>query len=148
MIDFIKVGNKIAKYRIQSKLTQEDLAATLFVTRQLVSKWENGTGIPSIDVLLELSKLFNTNFEDLLCLNEESEISEENIFKGRNRLYVISSIINNELKVNLPEVFYQFASMERMMVLKAIKEGSLECDLAELFPKLTVGEQNYLRKGE
>lgn len=148
MIDFIKVGNKIAEYRIQSKLTQEDLAASLFITRQLVSKWENGTGVPSIDVLLELSKLFNTNFEDLLCLNEESEISEENIFKGRNRLYVISSIINNELKVNLPEVFYQFASMERMMVLKAIKEGSLECDLAELFPKLTIGEQNYLRKGE
>ena len=107
MIDFVKVGMKITKYRKQNKLTQDDIASKLYVSRQLVSKWENGTGIPSIDVLIELSKLFHISFEELLCLNEENTIDKENIFAGKDRMYVVSCIINGDIKVNLADVFYQ-----------------------------------------
>lgn len=146
MIDFIKVGKKIAKYRKQHELTQDDIAEKLFVTRQLVSKWENGSGIPSIDVLLELSKLFKVTFEDILCLNDEKTVANENIFSGKNRMYVIQSIIKKEIIVDLPNIFYQLSPVERMMILKGIKNGELKCDLNELYPKLTPGEQVYLRK--
>ncbi|MBD5390634.1 helix-turn-helix transcriptional regulator [bacterium] len=71
MIDFIRVGRKLTNYRKKLQLTQDDVAERLFVTRQLVSKWENGTGVPSIDCLLELCKLYNTTFEDILCLDGE-----------------------------------------------------------------------------
>ena len=114
MIDFIKVGSKITKCREELNLTQKDVAEKLFVSRQLVSKWENGSGIPSIDVLLELSLLFRVTFEELLCLDEE--------------------------------VFYQFSPIERMMILKAIKDESLNANMDELLPKLTIGEQTFLRK--
>ena len=70
MINFILVGEKLAKYRKESGLTQDEVAARLFVTRQLVSKWETGSGIPSIDCLLELCKLYQKTFEDILCLND------------------------------------------------------------------------------
>lgn len=146
MIDFVKVGSKIAYYRKKHNLTQDDLADNLFVSRQLVSKWENGNSVPSIDVLLELSNIFKVTFEDLLCLNEINEVDENDIFKGRNRMYVIQAIIKNEFKVNLPDVFYQFSPVERMMILKSIKDKEIECDLIELYPKLTPGEQSYLRK--
>lgn len=146
MIDFVKVGMKITKYRKQNKLTQDDIASKLYVSRQLVSKWENGTGIPSIDVLIELSKLFHITFEELLCLNEENTIDKENIFAGKDRMYVISCIINGDIKVNLADVFYQFSNYERMIVLKAIKEEKLIVNLNELYPKLTINEQVYLRK--
>jgi|SRR5690554_841075 len=146
MIDFKKVGIKIAKYRKNNNLTQDDLAEKLFVTRQLVSKWENGVGIPSIDVLLELSKLFNVTFEDILCLNDEKTINKDDIFNGRNRMFVIQSIIKKELIVDLPNIFYQLSPVERMIILKEIKTGELSCNLEELFPKLTPGEQIYLRK--
>lgn len=146
MIDFKKVGIKISKYRKNNNLTQDDLAEKLFVTRQLVSKWENGTGIPSIDVLLELSKMFNVSFEDILCLNDEKTINSDDIFNGRNRMFVIQSIIRKELNVNLPNMFYQLSPVERMIILKEIKKGELSCDLEELIPKLTPGEQLYLRK--
>ena len=148
MIDFKKVGNKISKYRKNNNLTQDDLAEKLFVTRQLVSKWENGTGIPSIDVLLELSKIFNVTFEDILCLNDEKTINNDDIFQGRNRIFVIQSIIRKEIIVNLPNIFYQLSPVERMIILKEIKEGELTCDLDELFPKLTPGEQIYLKRKE
>lgn len=146
MIDFVKVGMKITKYRKQNKLTQDDIASKLYVSRQLVSKWENGTGIPSIDVLIELSKLFHITFEELLCLNEENTIDKENIFAGKDRMYVVSCIINGDIKVNLADVFYQFSNYERMIVLKAIKEEKLIVNLNELYPKLTINEQVYLRK--
>ena len=58
MIDFVKVGARIAEYRKKSGLSQEELAERLFVTRQAISKWENGTSVPSIDTLCEISKMF------------------------------------------------------------------------------------------
>lgn len=148
MIDFVKVGSKITKYRKEQNLTQDDIAEKLFVSRQLVSKWENGTGVPSIDVLLELCKLFEITFEELLCLNDEIYVDENDIFKGRNRLFVVQSVIDGNIKVNLSEVFYQFSPIERTMVLKAIKEGRLETKMDELNPKLTPGEQNFISKDD
>lgn len=146
MIDFVKVGNVIMTKRRQLNMTQDDLANHLFVTRQLVSKWENGTGVPSIDVLIELSKLFKIPVEELLCLNEEFIVNEENIFSGHNRMFVIEKIINNNIKVDLPSVFYQFSNTERMIVLRAIKDGRLKINIKELYPKLTPEEQLYIRK--
>ena len=58
------------------------------------------------------------------------------------------SIIDGSIKVNLSEVFYQFSPIERMMVLKAIKEERLKTNMKELFPKLTPGEQKFIRKDE
>lgn len=148
VIDFIKVGMKLVKYRKLNNFTQDDIALKLFVSRQLVSKWENGTGIPSIDVLLELSKLYHVTFEELLCLNDDIDIDEENIFNGRNRMYVVQSIIKGDLKPNLANVFYQFSPLERSLVLRAIKEGKLNVKIDELYPKLIDSEQAYLRKDD
>lgn len=146
MIDFEKVGNVIMTHRKQLNMTQDDLANRLFVTRQLISKWETGTGIPSIDALIELSKLFSLSIEELLCLNDQIELDETNIFNGHNRMFVIQNIINKTIDVDLPNVFYQFSKAERMIVLKAIKERKLKVDLDELYPKLTREEQYFLRK--
>lgn len=80
MIDFLSVGKKLTQYRKKYNLTQDEIAERLFVTRQLVSKWENGTGVPSIDCLLELCKLYETTFEDILCLNELEKWNKPLIF--------------------------------------------------------------------
>lgn len=144
MIDFVQVGNKIAKYRKQKNMTQDELAEILFVTRQALSKWENGTSVPSTDTLLNLCKVFNVSFEEILCLDEEIEIDEENIFHGHERLFIVNKIINNEIDVNLANVFYQFSPRERMVVLKAIKEKRINTNINELVVKLTESEKKYL----
>lgn len=146
MIDFSKVGKVIMTKRKEKNMTQDDLASHLYVTRQLVSKWEKGIGVPSIDVLIELTKLFSISIEELLCLNETIEIDESNIFSGHNRLSIVENIINANIKVNLPNVFYQFSPTERMIVLKAIKDKRIVIDINELYPKLTPGEQLFLTK--
>ena len=148
MIDFVEVGNKIAKLRREFKLSQEELADQLYITRQALSTWEHGTSIPSIDSLLELWKIFSISFEEMLCLQEDSEIDPDNIFSGHNRSYVIEQIISRKIKVDIPNVLYQMSPAERLVVLKAIKAGEIEIDdEEELFCKLTNSEMRFLTGG-
>ena len=56
----------IFELRTKMLLTQEELAEKVFVTRQAVSRWENGDTIPDIDKLKLLSNLFNVSINTLL----------------------------------------------------------------------------------
>ena len=60
------LGETIKEYRTQSQMTQEFVAEQLGVSRQAVSKWENGTSDPSTSNLLALAKLFGVNASELL----------------------------------------------------------------------------------
>jgi len=56
----------IAKLRMEHNLTQEELAQKVFVTRQAVSRWENGETTPNIETLKLLSGLFDVSINTLL----------------------------------------------------------------------------------
>ena len=60
------LGETIKEYRTQKQMTQEFVAEQLGVSRQAVSKWENGTSDPSTSNLLALAKLFGVNASELL----------------------------------------------------------------------------------
>ncbi|MBE6536593.1 MAG: helix-turn-helix transcriptional regulator [Ruminococcaceae bacterium] len=146
MIDFVKVGARISEHRKRMGLSQEELAEKLYVTRQAISKWENGTSVPSIDTLCEISKMFKVSFEEILGLfdNEKIEVDKSNIFIGHDRSFIVSKIASGEIKVKLDEVFYQMSPAERMYILKHIKEGLLKARIDELWVKLTPSEQKFL----
>lgn len=148
MIDFVKVGNKIASLRKLRGLSQEELAEKLYVTRQALSKWENGS-VPSIDIVLQLCKVFDVTFEELLCLNEAPSLAvhPEDIFKGQLRNQVLSAILSGKLSVDLVKVFPQFEPNERWVVLKALKEKKIRYDEKELQKQLTPAEIHYLQGG-
>ena len=56
---------KLQALRKQKHLTQEELAAELFVSRTAISKWESGRGYPSIDSLKEISGFFSKFLQHL-----------------------------------------------------------------------------------
>ena len=60
------LGEAIKEHRTQCKMTQEFVAESLGVSRQAVSKWENGTSDPSTSNLIALAKLFGVSAGDLL----------------------------------------------------------------------------------
>lgn len=66
MLNYNEIGKKIRKERIKRNLTQDDLAEILFVTRQAISKWENGKTLPDYESLLNLSNLFTISINDIL----------------------------------------------------------------------------------
>jgi len=147
MIDFVEVGNKIASKRKEMKMSQDQLADRLYITRQALSKWENGTSIPSIDSLLELCKIFSISFDEILCLDANSPIDPDNIFEGHERNYVIEQIIKKKIDVNIPDVLYQMSPSERLVILKEVRDGNLEVDRQDLVVKLTKSEIRYLTGG-
>jgi len=56
----------IYELRVKNRLSQEDLAEKVFVTRQAVSRWERGDTIPNIETLKLLSKIFDVSINTLL----------------------------------------------------------------------------------
>lgn len=56
----------ILDLRIQKGLSQDELAEKVFVTRQAVSRWENGETIPNTETLKLLSKFFDVSINTLL----------------------------------------------------------------------------------
>lgn len=46
--------------------TQEDIAKKLDISRQAVSKWETGTAVPDLEVLLKISRLYDITINDIL----------------------------------------------------------------------------------
>lgn len=56
----------ILNLRIKHNLSQDELAEKLFVTRQAVSRWENGDTVPNTETLKLLSKVFDVSINTLL----------------------------------------------------------------------------------
>lgn len=144
MLDCIAVGKKIQEYRLRNHYNQEQLAELLYVSRQAVSRWELGQAVPTIDNMIELSRLFAVSFEELLCLNDDKEPDPQNIFRGHDRDYIVRRICDGDLKVDLSEVFWQFSSEERMQVLSSIKRKG-DTIGAALYDRLSTAERAFMR---
>ena len=60
------LGEVLKEHRTRCSMTQEFVAESLGVSRQAVSKWENGTADPSTSNLLKLAKLYGITPEELI----------------------------------------------------------------------------------
>ncbi len=106
-----------------SKPSQEDLAGKLDISRQAVSKWETGTAIPDLEILLKLSRLYNITINNIL----EPDIRPQRITDFEQ----ISTIPERELK----EILKQF-DMDSLAtaLLGASPETNNFCE--KLFPTI------------
>lgn len=86
-MDSVKIGKFIHDLRIKNGLTQSELANKLSVTSQAISKWENGRGIPDIEMLKKLSEEFNIDISELI--NGEIKVKE----KINKKYYFIGILI-------------------------------------------------------
>lgn len=66
------LGEVLYAHRTACKMTQEFVAETIGVSRQAVSKWENGTSDPSTANLIALAKLYGVSADELI-----KEVSEK-----------------------------------------------------------------------
>ena len=62
----VKTGQAIAALRTKADMTQEQLAAQLFVSRDLVSKWETEKSPPNYKMILKIAELFSVEVDVLL----------------------------------------------------------------------------------
>ncbi|MBO4509351.1 MAG: helix-turn-helix transcriptional regulator [Spirochaetaceae bacterium] len=76
-------AEKLKELRKQKSISQEQLAEKIFVSRQAITKWESGNGLPDIENLIAISSLFNESLDSLLS-EEKSLISKhEFLYESR-----------------------------------------------------------------
>lgn len=95
----IKVGKNIKKLREKKGLTQEKLANFLGVTPQAISRWENETGYPDIELLPLIANFFNVTIDELL--DREIEKNKLEIQEGIKEIDRLNSIGEKEKRKEL-----------------------------------------------
>ncbi|MBQ3986315.1 MAG: helix-turn-helix transcriptional regulator [Oscillospiraceae bacterium] len=83
-MDMIKMGSFLAELRKENNLTQAELGEKLGVTNKTISRWETGTYMPPVEMLEELSHMYNMTINELLSgkklsTEEYKEMAEYNI---------------------------------------------------------------------
>lgn len=69
----MNLGENIYKCRTAKNLSQGELSDALSVSRQSVSKWENGNAVPELDKLMKMSKLFDVTLDELVFGHTKKE---------------------------------------------------------------------------
>ena len=73
------IGETIRELRDSFNINQVELAKNLGVTKQCVSNWENDNILPSIDMLIKISKFFNVTTDYLLGLKDTTTINVDGL---------------------------------------------------------------------
>ena len=94
------IGSKIKAARLEKKLTQEQVAEILGVSRQTISNWENEKSYPDIISVIELSNLYSISLDVLLKGDEKMiEHLEESTDVVKSNQKMIGAIIVNIIVV-------------------------------------------------
>lgn len=67
------IGKNIRTLRIRKKLSQDQLAEVLHVTRQTVSNYETGRSRPDVEMLAALAQALDADVKELLCAPADRE---------------------------------------------------------------------------
>jgi len=145
MLDLVLIGTRITNLRKQAGFTQNQLAETLYVTHQAVSKWEKGKSIPSIEILYELTKLFKVSIDYLLENTEIEENDYDQLFKNLPRDVVITKFIHSSNPSETMDlVFYRLTRKERMQIINHLVYNNDFLQVSDVWPYLNKAERTYL----
>jgi len=79
------ISQRLMQLRKQHHLSQNELAQKLNLTRQSISKWENGRGYPDLDNLILLSKIYQLTVDELLKVESIESANEYVVEKAITR---------------------------------------------------------------
>lgn len=105
MLDF---GNRLKDLRLMYGLTQEEVADKICVTKQAVSKWENGLSLPDVAALGSLAELYNTTIDFLLTGEEKVRIEKKIEIVEKVETVEVEKPLSEEEKERLQDRYVQF----------------------------------------
>ena len=109
------IGKRIAFFRKEKGLTQEELAQHMGVSPQAVSKWENDQTCPDISALPKLARLFGVTVDELLEGKEALPAvrvlppEERRDIKDMLLRVIVDSAQGDKIRVNLPMALMEIA---------------------------------------
>lgn len=107
--------DKLPKLRKEKNLSQEQLADRLNVSRQAVSKWENGSSYPDMDKIMLLCDVLDCNLDELL---DDGVINSNN---SSNNKFNINNYVKDFLKF-ITSIYNMFRNMSFKQIVKCFLE--------------------------
>ena len=65
-MDQQKIGAFLKELRKEKNITQEELAEKMLVSRRTVSRWETGSNMPDLDILIDISEFYDVDLREIL----------------------------------------------------------------------------------
>ena len=137
----MKFGENLKKVRKNKKMSQEQLAEKVNVSRQSISKWETGEAYPEMNNILQLCKIFNckindlihTDMSDISSLDEEiimnvvkfNEKKQKQVKSLSNVIELIGKIGGIVLKVAIPFIIVAMLIIPYIINNIEIKENNI-----------------------
>ena len=141
------INKRISSARKASNMTQQELADKLNVSRSTISNWEVGRNYPDLDMIVELSDIFNLSLDSLL--REDTEMIEEVSKEQRNgkkrkwwiagltSALIISFVILGMVLKESTNFFHYFSPVHMVMVNK--EENELDWHTATFYKENFIG---------
>ena len=76
-MDQIKIGEFLKTLRKEKALTQEQLAEQFHVSRRSVSRWETGSNMPDLSILVALAEFYEVDIKEIIDGTRKSELMNE-----------------------------------------------------------------------
>lgn len=94
----MELGKQIRMYRLENKLSQEELADRIYVSRQTISNWENDKNYPDINSLVLLSEVFKVSLDkiikgDIDVMKDVIKKEEVDKMNRYGKIYIIMLIV-------------------------------------------------------
>ena len=105
-------AEKLKSIRKQVGMSQELLAEKIGVSRQAVTKWETGAGIPDIENMISISNLFNISIDELICNERTTLKTSEYLFESITE-YDIDKIKSYDMNLEAQKSLYCLDTTEK-----------------------------------
>lgn len=96
-----KIGSFLKELRKEKNLTQEQLAEKLNVSGRTVSRWETGSNMPDISLLVELAEFYEVSIPEIIDGERKSEIMNEEVKEAALKLSDYAEMINLKIRKRL-----------------------------------------------
>lgn len=107
------LSENLQRLRMQSGLSQKELAEKLHVVRQTVSKWEKGLSVPDADMLLKLAAIFNTTPNELLGAENPAPLNVE-------ELTWRTTVISEQIQAQTQRFDHALDTVKRVVLLVVV----------------------------
>ena len=117
-MDQIRIGAFLKELRKEKELTQEQLAEKLNVSGRTVSRWETGSNMPEIGMLVELADFYEVSIPEIIAGERKSEIMNQDT---RETAVAMAEYSRNEVKVGkLKVIGYLTAAFGLFIIISAL----------------------------
>ena len=147
----MEIGKKLKNARVQSGMTQENVAEKINVSRQTISNWENEKSYPDIISVIELSNLYSISLDDLLKGDEKMiehlEESTNVVRSNTNRNKIITMLSYLLIWAVAMIVFWFFTSGSDAMGYSLMFLWII-LPITTFVVSIIIGKNDFWRKGK